>query len=435
MPLSHARKIPVLQGRSPEPFVANIPGSKSMTNRGLLIAAMRMGKTEVAGALDCEDSQALANALDAFDGLSVDATPTGFRVERSRERVTAPTTELDMGAAGTPARFLIGFAAAAAGATVVTGTQRLCERPMDDLLSTLREIGIRCDCLDKPGCLPVRVHGGRPTKSSWPIGAEVSSQFTSSLLLLASQQAGETITLELQGNQASQPYVEMTRSMMAQCGIRTERPEADQIVVHADAPGLDRIEVEADASSMSYFLGLAAITETTVVIPGIGTGTTQGDIRLTDALADMGCAVNLGDQSIQITGRPLQGTDIDMGSMPDVALTLAAVAAFASTPTRIRNLANLRVKESDRLRAAATELQRLGCQVEEGEDSLSIQPTGIWHPALVRTYDDHRVAMAMSLPGLLQPGVAIDDPACVAKSFPNYWQEFDRFYAHHEAYK
>ncbi|MGE3174429.1 MAG: 3-phosphoshikimate 1-carboxyvinyltransferase [Planctomycetota bacterium] len=426
------RTIPVLTGRNPAPFAARIPGSKSYTNRALVLAAMRMGTTAVRGGLDCDDTQRLAKALGAFGGLAVEQTADGFRTTRTKERLTAPAAEVHMGAAGTPARFMLAFAAAADGATVVTGTQRLCERPMGDILATLRAMGIRCDCLGKPDCLPVRVHGGVPATREWRIHAGVSSQFTSSLLLFASQQPGAPITVRLDGTAVSRPYVEMTRAMMAQCGIRTERIDGDAIVVHPGAPQHDTIRVEADASGMSYFLALAAVTGTTVEIPGITETSAQGDVGLARAFADMGCKVDFLADRIRITGGKLRGIEIDMDTMPDVVLTLAAVASRAEGPTHITNIANLRVKECDRIHAAAAELTRLGTRVEEGEDWLRIHPTGALQAATVHTYDDHRVAMAFSILGLLQPGIAIEDPKCVTKSFPTFWAEFDRFVAHHE---
>lgn len=432
MTAADVRPIPPLRARNQTPFTARIPGSKSYTNRALLLAAMRMGTTEVVGGLDCDDTQRLMQALDAFGGLSVTKVPGGFRAVRTQQRLTAPAQEVHMGAAGTPARFMLAFAAAADGSTVVTGTPRLCDRPMGDLLAALRAVGIRCDCLAKPDCLPVRVHGSSPQSRRWRIHAGVSSQFTSSLLLFASQQPGAPIEVALDGNQVSRPYVEMTRAMMTQCGIRTERKGEDTIVVHPGAPQLDRIQVEADASGMSYFLALAAVTGTTVEIPGIDDTSAQGDVGLAKAFAQMGCKVEFERGRIRIRGGDLRGIDIDMETMPDVVLTLGAVAARAKGSTRITNIANLRVKECDRIHAAAAELTRLGQRVEEGPDWLVIQPSGVLKPAQVHTYDDHRVAMAFSILGLLQPGIAIEDPKCVTKSFPDFWNEFDRFRAHHD---
>ena len=435
MTASPPRPIPVLTGRNLAPFEARIPGSKSYTNRALLLAAMRMGTTEVIGGLDCDDTQRLMQALDAFGGLSVTQVKGGFRTVRTQPRLTAPKQEVHMGAAGTPARFMLAFAAAADGETVVTGTPRLCDRPMGDLLAALRAIGIRCDCLAKPDCLPVRVYGSAPKNRKWRIHAGVSSQFTSSLILFASQQPGEPIEITLEGNQVSRPYVEMTRSMMTQCGIRTERKGEDTILVHPGTPKLERIQVEADASGMSYFLALAAVTGTTVVIPGIDDTSAQGDVGLARALAQMGCKVGFEPGRIRIQGGQLRGIDIDMETMPDVVLTLAIVAARSKGSTRVTNIANLRVKECDRIHAAATELTRLGQKAEEGPDWLAIHPTGSLKSALVHTYDDHRVAMAFSILGLLHPGIEIEDPKCVTKSFPDFWTEFDLFCAHHDGAK
>jgi 3-phosphoshikimate 1-carboxyvinyltransferase len=430
--LAPPRPVETLRRRNPAPFVASIPGSKSYTNRALVLAAMRMGVTEVENGLDCDDTQRLSAALASFDGLALEPQPRGFRVRRSRERLGAPAKELHMGAAGTPARFMLAFAAAAEGATVVTGTPRLCERPMGDLLATLRAIGIRCECLGKEGCLPVRVHGGTPTTRAWRVHAGVSSQFTSALLLYAAQQSGPgPIRVQLDGHQVSRPYVEMTRAILRQCGIAAERVREDEIVVTPARASAARITVETDASGMSYFLAAAAVSGTTVAIPGIGGGSAQGDVQLARAFERMGCELALGTDAVRLTGSALRGIDIDMETMPDTVLTLAAVAARAQGTTRITNIANLRVKECDRIHAAAAELGRLGVAVEEGRDSLVIRPSGALRAAEVHTYDDHRVAMAFAVLGLVHEGVTIEDPECVAKSFPGFWQELARFTRHH----
>jgi 3-phosphoshikimate 1-carboxyvinyltransferase len=432
-PASAPRAVACLHRRNGAPFSARIPGSKSYTNRALVLAAMRPGTTTIAGGLDCDDTQRLAAALASFDGLAVEPLEGGFRVRRSEGVLGAPAAEVHMGAAGTPARFLLAFAAAARGATVVTGTPRLCERPMSDLLATLRSLGIRCECLGREGCLPVRVHGGQPSARTWRIRGDVSSQFTSALLLLASQQEGtQPITIQIEGHQVSRPYVEMTRALMKACGIAAERAGEDAIVVTPARASVARIPVEVDASGMSYFLAAAAVTGTTVEIPGIGGGSAQGDVGLVRAFERMGCEVALGEGSIRLAGRELVGIEIDMETMPDTVLTLAAVAARARGSTRITNIANLRVKECDRIHAAAAELQRLGVAVEEGPDFLVIRPDGVLQGARIHTYDDHRVAMAFAVLGLVQPGISIEDPECVGKSFPGFWQELARFVRHHE---
>ncbi len=390
---------------------------------------MRPGATEVVGGLKCDDTYRLSEAITAFDGLEVVETERGFRVTREDRRVGAPAAPIHMGAAGTPARFMLGFSAAAEGATVVTGTERLCERPMGDILDTLRSVSIGVECRALADCLPARITGGTITDTTWTIRGDVSSQFTSSLLLLASQQPSGPIRVEVTGNVVSRPYVDMTIAMMNANGIDVAR-EGEAIVVQPGRVQGDTIAVEPDASGMSYFLAAAAVTGCEVEIPGIGKASAQGDVGLARAFERMGCTLEMGDDSIRLKGGPLKGIDIDMETMPDVVLTLAAVAARAEGPTRITNIANLRVKECDRIHAAAAELQRLGVDCEEGEDWLVINPGPIT-PAEVHTYDDHRVAMAFAVLGLVVDGIGIEDPACVAKSFPAFWDELARFRAHH----
>lgn len=422
---------PLYRG-SDETFTACVPGSKSYTNRALVLASQRMGTTRVTNALFSEDTELLADALGSFEGLDVVKINDGFTVTRSRERLGAPAHDVFMGGAGTPARFLLAFASNVEGATVVTGIPRLCERPMADILRTLLSIGIRYDSLDTLDHLPIRIYGGEVTAKDWTIQGGISSQFTSSLCLLAAQQPSGRIRIHIEGNQVSRPYVNMTLSMMNVCGIEAERNGDDTISVTPCRPATDTIAVEVDASGMSYFLAAAAVTGTTVEISGIGSNSAQGDVGLARAFQRMGCKLDIGRNTIRITGAPLRGINIDMETMPDVVLTLAAVAALAEGPTRIHNIANLRIKECDRINAAARELERLGVTVDEGSDYLVIRPAGSLRPAQIHTYDDHRVAMSFAVLGLVSHGIKIKDPGCVAKSFPNFWEEFDRFRSHHK---
>ncbi len=425
------KQLESLRTTSAEPFVATVPGSKSYTNRALILAAQRMGTTSVVNALASDDTRYLAVAIGAFHGVDVQETETGFITARTEQHLHAPDTPLFMGGAGTPARFLLSFAAAARGATAVTGNPRLEERPMKDVLDTLSSEGIRIERLGQPGHLPVRVHGGAIVGRDWTVRGDVSSQFTSSLCLLAAQQDGDAVRIHIEGNQVSKPYVDMTLAMLNECGIFAARTDGATIEIKPSRPSVDSIRVEVDASGMSYFLAAAAVTQTTVEIPGIGKGSAQGDVGLAAALERMGCRVEVAADRIRITGRPLKGIDIDMETMPDVVLTLAAVASLADGPTRIHNIANLRLKECDRINAAARELERLGVQVEEGTDYLVVEPGGKLSPAKIRTYDDHRVAMAFAVLGLVTDGIEIEDPDCVSKSFPTFWNELDRFCRHH----
>lgn len=418
-----------LRGRNAAPFVPRVPGSKSMTNRALVLAAMRPGTTHIQGGLHAEDTVRLAAALSAFGGLRVAATNDGFVVERESGPLRAPEMPLDLAGSGTGARFLLAFAALAQGATTVRGDARLCERPMGDVLASLAAIGIRVDELGQPGRLPVRVHGGVPRNRRWVTAADTSSQFASALLLLASQCEGEPIELALTGRQVSQPYLAMTCAMLRSCGVPIVE-HGDRFVVTPTVPQRDRIAVEPDASSLSYFLAAAAVSGTAVDVRGIGASSLQADVGFVRVLEAMGCAVHHSPDQILLRGGSLTGIDVDLAAMPDVMLTLAAIAPFAQAPVHIRNIAHLRGKESDRIDAAAQALSALGIRCRQDEDALHVEP-GPLRPASIITRGDHRVAMAFAVTGLMHPGIAVDDAACVGKSFPNYWHELARLRAHH----
>ncbi len=426
------RAITPLMSRASEPFAAQIPGSKSYTNRALMIAAQRVGETEITGGLHCDDTEYLASCLDGFQGLQVTKTNTGFRVSRSPGDLGAPDADLYIGAAGTPARLLLSFAAGVRGGATVTGNARLCERPMSDLLDAQKAMGIQTECLETQGCLPVRVSEGVPQTRQWSIHGGVSSQFLSSLILFAAQQPEGPIEIRVTGHLVSRPYVRMTLRMLAEQGINVEERSDDLFVVYPGQPENAEIPVEVDASGMSYFLVAAAITGSQVFIPGIGVESAQGDVGLAHALEQMGCRVEMRAGGLLLAGGPLRGIAVDMETMPDTVLSLAIAAAVAEGETRITNIANLRVKECDRIHAAATELGRLGIETVEGDDHLIIRPGGGIRPASIHTYDDHRVAMSFGLLRLLYDGIDIEDPDCVAKSFPGFWSELARFKAHHE---
>jgi 3-phosphoshikimate 1-carboxyvinyltransferase len=415
------------------PFRVKLPGSKSYTNRALVIAAQRVGRTSLTNALHADDTLLLAQALDQFGGLSVQRTASGFQVVRTAPRLSAPVNPLHIGGAGTPARLLMAFAAAADGATIISGNRRLCERPMTDLIVSLRAAGFAVEELVTPGCLPVRVHGGQAANRSWSVSGSVSSQFLTALLIHAAQQQGEPVTINVQGHLVSKPYVRMTLQMMRDCGIKVGAEKLSRFVVNPGSPAGAEIAIEPDASAMSYFLAAAALTRSAVTVEGIGLDSMQGDINFARVLRDMGCHLAGDGQEISLSGGPLAGVAVDMEDMPDTVLTLAVVAAFATGRTHISNIANLRLKESDRIHAAAENLQRLGVLVSQGDDFLEIKPRGAIRPAQIATYDDHRVAMAFSLAGLRQDGIELEDPECVRKSFPSFWEELARFRAHRNA--
>ncbi|MVA97871.1 3-phosphoshikimate 1-carboxyvinyltransferase [Nitratireductor sp. CAU 1489] len=422
------------RGRSPI-FEPSLPGSKSLTNRALALAAARKGKTRVVGALHADDTVRFADCINRFGGLSVaaDTCRAAFHVENScpGERPLAPHEPLDIGAAGTPARFLLSMAADAEGETTITGTRRLCERPMASGIEALRALGRPVLETGNPGCLPVRIVGGRPTDTYWRVDGSVSSQFTSSMLLSAARQDADRgpVHVEATGNLVSRPYVDMTVQTMRAAGIDIGAVGPQTWRVLPQRPDVASIAVEPDASAMSYFLGAAAILGGAVRISGVGSSSAQGDVGFVHVLEEMGCAVSVTPTDIELRGPEgaLRGIEVDLETMPDMVLTLAVVAAFAQGRTKIVNIANLRLKECDRLHAAAQELQRIGIRAQEGPDWLEIAPDGTGpRPASVHTYDDHRVAMAFSLAALTNKEITIEDPACVAKSFPDYWSEYAR---------
>jgi 3-phosphoshikimate 1-carboxyvinyltransferase len=422
---------PPLDGVNPDPFIANIPGSKSLTNRALILAAQRLGTTRLVRALHCEDTDYLATCLDQFGGISVNKTRDGYRVERTAPVLQAPNQELFVGGAGTPARFLLSFAAMARGETTISGNPRLYERPMGDLLRTFDRIGIRYECPQGRDHLPIRVLGSPIAGKVWTVAGTTSSQFTSSLLLLAAQQQNP-ITVLVEGKLVSRPYVDMTIQMLQRSGIQVRSDGPQTFVVEPAVPRCDLVHIEADASGMSYFLAAAALTRSHIVIPHIGGESAQGDVGFARILSQMGAEVSFKHDLIELQGHTLlRGIDVDMDHMPDTVLTLAAVAATAHGSTHVFNIANLRLKECDRIAAAAAELQRLEVPVVEGSDCITICPTGNVGRAKIKTYNDHRVAMSFAILGLRYPGIEIQDPKCVAKSFPTFWAELNRFRQHH----
>lgn len=419
--------------RNPEPFLASVPGSKSFTNRALVIAAHQLGRTVIHNALICDDTIFFSKALSAFGGLDIIQDGNSFIVERSNETIIAPEEAVYFGAAGTPVRLMLSFAASAKGQTLVTGNDRLSERPMKDILDAFDTAGIQYECKGEPGHLPVLMTGGAAKTADWKINGSVSSQFLSSLLIHASQQLDKSeVNIEVLNYLVSRPYIEMTLEMMRKVGLKVKEPETNHFNVTPCRSSASDIDVEIDASGMSYILTAALLTQTTVKISGISENSKQGDVGLVDVYKQMGCQVKYEEDAIIFTGAPITGIDIDMEKMPDVVLSLAVAATQASSPVTITNIANLRVKECDRISAGCNELKRLGVEVEEGEDWMRIHPAKTLIPAQVKTYDDHRVAMAFSLLGLITEGISVEEPECVSKSFPGFWEEMQRFVDFHQ---
>jgi 3-phosphoshikimate 1-carboxyvinyltransferase len=393
-----------------------LPGSKSISNRVLLLAAMAKGETEVMGLLDADDTRVMRDALAglgvAFSGNTVSGVGGPFPVKKA---------DLFLGNAGTAFRPLTAALAFSGGEYRLSGVPRMHERPIGDLVDALRGIGARVDYAGREGFPPLAVHPGRISLEKLRVRGDVSSQFLTALLM-ALPLSGKAARIEVQGELISKPYVEITLNVMKRFGIEVRRTGWRYFDVPAGtyvSPG--KIFVEGDASSASYFLAAGAIGGGPVRVEGVGRGSIQGDVRFTEVLEKMGAQVTLGDDFIEVRGGKLRAIDLDLNHIPDAAMTAAVMALFADGPSVIRNVASWRVKETDRLAAMATELRKLGAQVEEGKDFLKITPGKLKSDVSIDTYDDHRMAMSFSLVALGGVPVRINDPQCVAKTFPDYF--------------
>lgn len=413
---------------SPGPMQAHVrlPGSKSITNRALLLAALADGTSRLHQPLHSDDTEYMTEALRCL-GVCIDTEPEAVVVQGMGGALSASScAHLFVGNSGTTVRFLTAAACLAPPGTsvVLDGNARMRERPIRDLLGALLLLGVQAESVNGHGCPPVRVHGGGMPGGACRMAGDVSSQFLSAVLQVAPY-ARRDVEIDIVGELISKPYVDMTQAVMHAFGVEMENDNYQRLRVRAGQRYQARdYEIEADASNASYFLAAAAVTGGTVTLSNLGTGSIQGDVRFADVLERMGCMVTRGAQ-ITVTGPVrLSALDINMEDIPDTAQTLAVCAAFADGPSRVSGLASLRVKETDRLRAVAVELPKLGVRVEEGPDFWMIHPPaeGAYLPAEIDTYDDHRMAMAFAVAGLRIPGVVINKPSCVAKTFPDFWQ-------------
>lgn len=399
-----------------------VPGSKSLTNRALLIASLANGTTHLSNALFSDDSRYFAKALQTlgFDVL-LNEVNHSMTVTGLGGKIPATKAELFIGNAGTAARFLSAFLTLGNGEYILDGESRMRERPIGDLINALNQLGVVLKATNN--CPPVEIFAKGLSGGKTTITGDISSQFLSALLMVAPY-AQSQIEVTLSTDLNSKPYVDMTIAIMKDFGVEIVRQDYSQFTIHPICYSpLSTYAIESDASAASYFFAAPAICSGTVRVSNISRKSVQGDIGFLDVLQQMGCTTTESDNSIQVTGTSeLHGIDVDMRDIPDTAQTLAAVAPFASSPTRIRGIASARVKETDRVSATCTELNRLGVQVEEYEDGMTIHPCQTFKPANIQTYNDHRMAMAFSLIGLRFDGVTIENPGCVSKTFPNYFE-------------
>ena len=413
------------------PLIGSIrpPGSKSLTNRALVVAALADGTTSLTGVLDSRDTEVMIDSLRRL-GIAVDQDRAAgtATIVGCGGRIPEKAADLWLENSGTSIRFLTAMCALGDGRFRLDGNTRMRERPIGDLLDSLRQFGIAVEAELGTNCPPVVIQGQGLPAGATSVNAGVSSQFLSAMLMAAPCAKGP-VEIKLAGAMVSEPYIEMTLAVMAQFGVTVDRSVAGAFRITPQPYRARAYDIEPDASAASYFFAAAAVTGGEITVEGLNASALQGDVHFVDGLEQMGCDVIWRDHSITVRGtKNLRGIDLDMNAISDTAQTLACVAPFAQGPTRIRNVAHMRHKETDRVNAVVTELSRLGLRVDEHPDGMTIHPGPI-HAGTVATYDDHRMAMSFSLLGLRVPGIVIADPGCTSKTYPEYFKDLDRLCA------
>lgn len=411
--------------------VLEIPGSKSLTQRALIIAALADGETTLAGPLASEDTHYTATALRAM-GILIEERDTRWIIRGCGGRIKTPPNEIFLGNNGTATRFLTSVAALGNGLFRITGDDRMAARPIQPLIEALSGWGVDIRSIRGTGCPPLEIRAGGLAGGKTLLPEGKSSQYLSSLLLVAPY-ARKEAELEVGGKVLSKPYVTMTMEVMAEFGVEVS---ADKTYTRFHIPSgsyqARKYQIEGDASNASYFWAAAAVTGGRVTVANVPVPSLQGDTAFVALLARMGCEVEKTGNGITVSGpRKLKGIEVDMGDWPDIVPTLAVVAAQAHGRTVVKNVAHLRIKECDRLHVMAVELAKMGAKVKELPDALIIEgkdSQAPLHGAEIETYNDHRIAMSFAVAGLVVPGVRILGEECVAKSFPDFWERFQLLY-------
>jgi 3-phosphoshikimate 1-carboxyvinyltransferase len=410
-----------------------VPGSKSITNRALVLAALasRTGPCTLTGALRSEDTIVMVDSLQRL-GFEVKADWSQEVIWIGKNQtgrvIPAEYEGLFVANSGTSMRFLTAMVSLGTGPYVLDGVDRMRERPIDDLMDVLRQLGVDATTQSHEGGPLVQISGKGWQGSHARLRMNLSSQFLSGLMMVAPFSGKEDVRIDFDDAVVSRPYLDMTDAMLHEWGVETSFATRSRSFVCKRGefpPYRDVYAIEPDASAASYFWAAAAILGGRVTVSGLTDASIQGDVKFVDVLEQMGCRVEKCDSGITVHGRPLRGVDVEMNAISDTVMTLGVVACFAEGPTRIRNVAHIRHKETDRIAALATELRRLGAEVEEFADGLAITPRPL-HGATVETYNDHRMAMSLALIGLKVPGVIIKNPGCVAKTYPGFWRDFDK---------
>ncbi|TOF41527.1 3-phosphoshikimate 1-carboxyvinyltransferase [Vibrio parahaemolyticus] len=404
----------------------NLPGSKSVSNRALLLAALAKGTTRLTNLLDSDDIRHMLNALTKLGvKYTLSADKTECVVEgRGRPFSVSEPVELFLGNAGTAMRPLAAALCVGQGEYVLTGEPRMKERPIGHLVTALQEAGADIEYLENINYPPLKIVGTGLKAGTVSIDGSISSQFLTAFLMSAPLAEGE-VRIKIEGDLVSKPYIDITLHIMKQFGVEVINNDYQEFVIPAGQHYVAPVDflVEGDASSASYFLAAAAIKGGEVKVTGIGKNSIQGDIQFADALEKMGAEIEWGDDYVISRVGKLKGIDMDYNHIPDAAMTIATTALFAEGTTAIRNVYNWRVKETDRLSAMATELRKVGAEVEEGEDYIIVKPVPHLKHAAIDTYDDHRMAMCFSLVALSDTPVTINDPKCTSKTFPDYFDK------------
>ncbi|MBE1288325.1 MAG: 3-phosphoshikimate 1-carboxyvinyltransferase [Alteromonadaceae bacterium] len=405
----------------------NVPGSKSLSNRALLLAALAKGTTTLTNLLDSDDIRYMLGALEQLGvQYRLSQNNTVCEVEGLGDVFTqSPVDELFLGNAGTAMRPLCAVLAVSPVTSILTGEPRMKERPIGDLVDALNHIHADISYLDEPGYPALEIKGQRLKGGDMSVDGSVSSQFLTALLMAAPLLTTDS-TIAIKGELVSKPYIDITLDIMKKFGVEVSHNQYQVFTIKGNQSYISPGEymVEGDASSASYFLAAGAIKGGSVTVTGVGSDSIQGDVKFAEVLKAMGAQVEYTAGSITVTGAPLKAVQMDMNHIPDAAMTIATTALFAEGTTVMTNIYNWRVKETDRLAAMATELRKVGAVVEEGHDYIKVTPPEQLQHAQIDTYNDHRVAMCFSLVALSDTPVTINDPGCTAKTFPDYFTRF-----------
>ncbi len=403
--------------------IIEAPPSKSYTQRALIVASLANGKSIIKNPLFSEDTMLMISALKKF-GAEIKIKDKDFIVYGTNGNLN-PAKKIFVGNAGTTMRFITSLAALSKGITIITGNARMQQRPIKDLLEALRQLGITSE--SNEGFPPVKIYGGSLNGGNAKLRGNVSSQYLSSLLMCASYAKNST-TINIVGNLTSKPYVDITIDVMKKFRVKVKNINYKKFIIkHNQKYKAINYKIEGDASNASYFFAAAAVAKGKIMVNNINPNSKQGDIKFVDLLRKMGCSIKNGKDSVQVEGRSLKSIDVDMNETPDIVPTLAVTSLFADSVTKIRNVSNLRFKESDRLKALANELRKIGADVKELDDGLEIKRKRL-RKAIIETYNDHRMAMSFAIAGLAINGINIKNPGCVAKSFPGFWKKFNELY-------